>query len=125
MDAMVKEAVSSLKPGGIFIAQSEVMKPLFISDKRWRKGFLAAQLGANEHLYTTFRYKKALKMAGLTQVKAISLVELDAIKQSKTMKGKLAYQLLKHKPLFNLFSKWYTYFGLPGNPILLYGYKKS
>lgn len=124
MDAMVREAARSLKPDGIFIAQSEVMKPPFMSDAKWRKDFLAAQLGANEHLYTTFRYKKALKRAGLTQVKAISLVELDAIKQSKTMKGKLAYRLLKYKPLFSLFSRAYAYFGLPGNPILLYG-KKS
>ena len=123
LQKMMEQVVSVIKPGGILIAQSEVMRPPFISDSGWKKKFLAAKLGANETLYSTFQYVRAFKRAGLKYVKAISLLDIEDIMKSKTLKGKIAYFFLRNKLIWNLFQRIYTYFGLPGNPIMIYGYK--
>jgi ubiquinone/menaquinone biosynthesis C-methylase UbiE len=124
LNRMVKEVAKTIKRGGILIAQSEVMRPPLISDKRWRQNFLAAKCGANEHLYTTFQYIKAFKEAGLKNIRVLSNVTLDDIKKSKTLKGKFLYIFLRHKMIWSIFIKLFTYFGLPGSPIMIYGCKK-
>jgi ubiquinone/menaquinone biosynthesis C-methylase UbiE len=68
LNRMLGEVFRILKKGGIFVATGEHKRGIFTSEKRWRKKNLSVAFGANEHLYSYFEYRNALKKAGFREI---------------------------------------------------------
>lgn len=93
LDRMVLEMSKALKPGGIFIACGEHIRPLFSSNNNFKKKHPAVKYGANENAYPWYKYYNAFRKAGL-KVKIVPRgnCDFETIKQKSIRK---VFQIMK------------------------------